>query len=301
MSESRQSRKRKYRSDGPSPTWVKRAIEGPGIWASCVKGKEKQTVGELYDLFESLASELWPIAGRDREEHPASDEDDGGNLEDKIARELAAIKRPRTESRFANCNTNTPLLFISCKPPVDPVRLVVTHIENVQKTGVTRTKYTHRLTPVSGTCVANLPEIQSMCRRVFAPFFAENGGDDPPQTHKVGSRTITHPISFTRTQYKIELRIRNHSTLTRMEIIQEVAQCMPESYTVDLDNPDVFVLIEVFKACHFLSSVCGASILRDYYRYQKFNVMTLAHEKNEPESFKDGAGRVKGKDEVRDS
>ncbi|KAL4072711.1 hypothetical protein V8B97DRAFT_1958058 [Scleroderma yunnanense] len=280
MSESRQSRKRKYRSDGPSPTWVKRAIEGPGIWASCVKGKEKQTVGELYDLFESLASELWPIAGRDREEHPASDEDDGGNLEDKIARELAAIKRPRTESRFANCNTNTPcVLFISCKPPVDPVRLVVTHIENVQKTGVTRTKYTHRLTPVSGTCVANLPEIQSMCRRVFAPFFAENGGDDPPQTHK----------------YKIELRIRNHSTLTRMEIIQEVAQCMPESYTVDLDNPDVFVLIEVFK------SVCGASILRDYYRYQKFNVMTLAHEKNEPESFKDGAGRVKGKDEVRDS
>lgn len=48
-------------------------------------------------------------------------------------------------------------------------------------------------------------------------------------------------------QYKIELRIRNHSTLARMEIIQEVARCMPESYMVDLDNPDVFILVEVFK------------------------------------------------------
>ena len=29
-------------------------IDGPGVWASCVKGKEKQAVGELYDLFESV-------------------------------------------------------------------------------------------------------------------------------------------------------------------------------------------------------------------------------------------------------
>ncbi|KAI6155196.1 hypothetical protein BKA82DRAFT_4075623 [Pisolithus tinctorius] len=284
MSGSKPSRKRKYRSDGPAPTWAKRAIDGPGIWASCVKGKEKQTVGELYDLFESLASQLWPIEG-DIEDHaerycdrdPAEDEDEGGNLEDQIARELAAIKRPRTESRFTNCHTNTPcVIFISCKPPVDPVKLVATHVQNVQRTGVTKTKYTHRLTPVSGTCVANLPEIHSLCCRVFAPFFAENGGDDPPKTHK----------------YKIESRICNHNTLTRMEVIQEVAKCIPESYTVDLDNPEVFVLVEVFK------SVCGVSILKDYYRLQKFNVMTLANEKNETENFKHGTGRVKGKEAV---
>ncbi|KAG2124135.1 hypothetical protein BD769DRAFT_1468501 [Suillus cothurnatus] len=32
-----------------------------------------------------------------------------------------------------------------------------------------------------------------------------------------------------------------------MEIVQEVATCMPSNYTVDLDDPDVFVLVEVFK------------------------------------------------------
>jgi tRNA acetyltransferase TAN1 len=37
-----------------------------------------------------------------------------------------------------------------------------------------------------------------------------------------------------------------------MEIIQEVARCMPEGYTVDLDDPEVFVLVEVFKVCAVL-------------------------------------------------
>lgn len=34
-----------------------------------------------------------------------------------------------------------------------------------------------------------------------------------------------------------------------MSIIEEIAKCMPENYVVDLDNPDVFVLVEVFKVC----------------------------------------------------
>jgi len=256
---------------------VKRSIDGPGVWASCVKGKEKQTVGELYDLFESLASELWPVEGKDPPEGFQSSDDEGGgaDLEALIAQELAAIKRPRTERRFVNCQTNTPcVVFISCRPPIDPVKLIITHAENVRKTGAARTKYTHRLIPVSGSCLANLPEIHSLCQRVFASYFEEaEGNASAPQVHK----------------YKIELRVRNHNTLTRMDIIQEIARCMPENYAVDLDNPDVFVLVEVFK------SVCGVSILRDYYKLHKFNVMTLANEKNAVEDFKPEAGRVQGK------
>lgn len=39
-----------------TPMWGKQSVDGPGIWASCVKGKEKQTVGELYDLFEAVST-----------------------------------------------------------------------------------------------------------------------------------------------------------------------------------------------------------------------------------------------------
>ncbi|KAG1737300.1 hypothetical protein EDB19DRAFT_1637138 [Suillus lakei] len=277
-------RKRKYRSDGVSPTWVKRTIEGPGIWATCVKGKEKGTVGELYDLFESLAADMWPVEGYDS---PANDRDNGSDadeneddLETQIAKEVAALKRPKVEKRFANCLTNTQcVIFMSCKPPVDPVKLVMQHVDNVQKTGVTRTKYTHRLTPVSGTCVANLPELHSLCRRTVAAYSAQDNSEGSPRARK----------------YKVELRMRNHNTLTRMEIIQEVAKCMPSNYTVDLDNPDVFVLVEVFK------STFGMSIVEDYYRFQKFNVMELANAHNEPERFEKGAGRVQDKKQEDDS
>ncbi|KAG1817464.1 hypothetical protein EV424DRAFT_1030351 [Suillus variegatus] len=273
-------RKRKYRSDGVSPTWVKRTIEGPGIWATCVKGKEQGTVGELYDLFESLAADMWPVEGHDsessRDKGSDVDENEDDDLETQIAKEVAALKRPKVEKRFSNCLTNTNcVIFMSCKPPVDPVKLVMKHVENVQKTGVTRTKYTHRLTPVSGTCVANLPELHSLCHRTVAAYCV------PENQNSEGSPRAR--------KYKIELRTRNHNTLTRMEIIQEVAKCMPSNYTVDLDDPDVFVLVEVFK------STVGVSIVEDYYRYQKFNVMELANAHNEPERFEKGAGRVRDK------
>jgi len=98
--------KKRYRSDG-TPIWGKRAIDGPGVWVSCVKGKEKQTVGELYDLFESLGSELWPesttVEANADESHADSDHDVEvleEDLEKQIAKELASIKRPRKEQRF---------------------------------------------------------------------------------------------------------------------------------------------------------------------------------------------------------
>ena len=94
-----------------------------------------------------------------------------------------------------------------------------------------------------------------------------------------------------------------------MGIIEEIAKCMPENYVVDLENPDVFVLVEVFKVCRAttilsrskrlrcgLQSICGVSILRDYYKLHKFNVMTLANEKNAVEDFKPEAGRVQAKE-----
>lgn len=48
-------------------------------------------------------------------------------------------------------------------------------------------------------------------------------------------------------QYKIELRMRNHNTLSRPTIIEELAKCVPEGHKVDLENPELFVLVEIWK------------------------------------------------------
>jgi len=156
------------------------------------------------------------------------------------------------------------VIFISCKAPVDPVELVLKHIENVEKTGITHTRYAHRLTPVSNTCVANVPEIKSLAQRVLKPFLAQNPATD--------------------CLYKIELKVRNHNTLSRQTLIDAVVSCVPSGWTVDLEGAKVFILVEVFK------SVCGIGIVKDYYAHQRFNVMEIANMKNSEENF--GQGRV---------
>lgn len=48
-------------------------------------------------------------------------------------------------------------------------------------------------------------------------------------------------------QYKIELRIRNHNTVLRDEVIKAIAECIPLQHKVDLANAELFILIEIFK------------------------------------------------------
>ncbi|KAI1797271.1 hypothetical protein LXA43DRAFT_1138693 [Ganoderma leucocontextum] len=271
-SDGRDKARRRFRTDG-TPIWGQRNIDGPGVWVTCVKGKEKQTVGELYDVFEALANQLWPmesVTACDAPQGSDGDDDEGADdIEKQIAKEVASMKRPRKETRFANCQTNTPcVVFISCKPPIDPVKLVVTHVQNIADTGVTHTRFSQRLTPVAGSCVANIPEIQSMCTRIVRTAFSEQ----PEKKFK----------------YKIELRMRNHNTLTRDKLIPELAKCVPEGHIVSLNDPELFILVEIFK------SVCGISVVKDYYNLQKFNVVEIANAKN----LKDGnaAGRISGKE-----
>jgi tRNA acetyltransferase TAN1 len=57
-----------------------------------------------------------------------------------------------------------------------------------------------------------------------------------------------------------------------------------------------FVLDAVLTLVYWLQSTFGVSIVEDYYRFQKFNVMELANARNEPERFELGAGRVQDKD-----
>ncbi|KAG6902851.1 hypothetical protein C0995_010736 [Termitomyces sp. Mi166 len=243
----RPQRKKKYRSDG-TPIWAKRYIDGPGIWVSCVKGKERQTVAECYDLFDSVASELWPTdsTGENVDSDSDGDEDEDLPIETQIANEVNALKKPKQEPRF--------IVFISCRPPVDPVQLVVKLVKDVQATGVVRSRCIHRLVPVSAQCGANLPEIQGLCLKVLEPFFFQHPGR--------------------KFSYKIELRVRNHSVISRPDFIQHIANCVPEGHTVELTNPELFILVEVFK------SVCGMSVVQNYYDLQKFNMSEIANSKN---------------------
>jgi hypothetical protein len=67
-------------------------------------------------------------------------------------------------------------------------------------------------------------------------------------------------------QYKIELRVRNHNTLSRQTLIDTVVSCVPSGWTVDLEDAKVFILVEVFKVratFFFRSTEPGSSVCHE--------------------------------------
>ncbi|KAG9036440.1 hypothetical protein FS837_001685 [Tulasnella sp. UAMH 9824] len=242
-------------------------LEGPGIWCTCPMGKEKQVIGELYDVLDSLAEELWPrdpnvFTNNDAQSDDDLDEED---FEKALANELSAIKKPAAnERRLKNVFIDTKCLaFLSCRPPLDPVRVTLAYFEEIERTGRARTRNVLRLSPVVATCVANPTEIASLARRVLKPVFEA----DPPRPYR----------------YKIQTRIRNNTKLSSEVLIPEIAQCVPKElgHVVDLQNPEMVVLVEIYQA------VCGISVVPDWLKYKRFNVVEYVQSLNRADETKE--------------
>jgi len=80
--------------------------------------------------------------------------------------------------------------------------------------------------------------------------------------------------------------MRNHNTVTRDDVIKSIAKCVPDGHKVDLTDPQLFILVEIFK------SVCGMSVVRDYYRLKKFNVLEVCQARIAASEDKDGLNRA---------
>ncbi|CAE6407824.1 unnamed protein product [Rhizoctonia solani] len=249
----------------------RRTIDGPGIWAMTVKGKEKQATNELYEIIESISNRIWPkpppTTGATAEvSEDGSDEEE--DIEKQLANELSNINKPKTKDitdrRIATCPTETAcVIYIATKPPIDPVEVVLEHMKQVSQTGVSGTRALVRLVPASVICPANMPAITSLATDIFTKSFAGEGMEPK--------------------KYKIELRIRSHKVLTRDEVIKAIAQCVPsdKGHTVDLTNQDTTILVELFKG------ICTISVVPNYEKYKRFNVVQIVQEEHKKKEGQD--------------
>ncbi|GJJ08371.1 hypothetical protein Clacol_002585 [Clathrus columnatus] len=209
-----------------------------------------------------LEDELWPIEGTTDTNNLENLSD---NLECQFQKEIRDLKKPRIQSRFVNVQTGTPcVVFISCKPPVDPVRLLMYHLENVERTGVTRTKHVLRLIPVSWSCVASIAEIVVLARKYIPSTF------NTLPMKSDGSKSY---------RYKLDVTFRNHDKIKKAELIPLLAACVPpeHGHKVDLEHPEVFRGHHVNEAHQKLlnQSVCGMSVVQHYERFKRFNVVQI--------------------------
>lgn len=62
-------------------------------------------------------------------------------------------------------------------------------------------------------------------------------------------------------QYKIEIKLRNHNVLDRQEVIDEVLKYVPPNHIIRLDNPQIVILVEIFKVINYCSVLLTRSQL----------------------------------------
>jgi len=128
--------------------------------------------------------------------------------------------------------------------------LVMHYLAEVERTRIIRTKYTQRLIPVSAVAPATMNGLEGLAARIVPRQFAM--------------------MATVATSYKVEMKIRNHNVLEKQAAIDQVVKSVPTGHFVDLERPDLVILVEIFK------NVCGISVVENYCRYQKFSPIQIA-------------------------
>lgn len=262
------SHKRKKKWDAGRP------IKGPGIFVSCVRGKERKAADELIEFLDEIAVKFHDEVLRDdaksarpdQQSEPLSPSDQkapkdtGDDIEAQIKAELADLqgkgcqKGSKPSSPFTLMMTDMEcFFFVSVAAPIDPVKVTCALLEEVKRTGKARSRYVQRLSPVQNTVHAEEEEIRELTQKVVI--------DEPGLID-----------SNAQTTFKVDLKMRLHNRLAKLDVIRIVASCMPTHVKAHLKAPDLVVNVEVFRM------IVGVAILPKHELYRRYNPLLLAEE-----------------------
>jgi len=124
------------------------------------------------------------------------------------------------------------------------------HIQHVEQTRTCLTRFVERFLPVSRTCYASLDDLSLTAASYIPDSFT-----------RLASKSL---------KYKIEIKLRNHNVIDRQKAIDEVLQYVPPQHKIDLEHPQVVILLEIFK------NVCGMSVLPNFYHYHRYSPSRIA-------------------------
>ncbi|KAL7275619.1 hypothetical protein RUND412_001430 [Rhizina undulata] len=236
-----------------------------GIFATCDRRLEPKCVMELYGLLEKVTARLYGLnfdekreEGSVKEEVEEEEEEEEEDIEAAIRKEIAGMKdkkknkKEKEDKPFVSVKLDAQcVVFFRMKPPCVPTEMVYALCEEAEKArgdSDAFCNFTHRLTPVSRVGKATLEGITELAKEVLAPHF------------HAGQECV---------KFAIRPTTRNHNVLHRDEIIKCVADVVGGNHKADLKNPDVIIMVELYK------NICGISVVRNWERFKKFSLMQL--------------------------
>ena len=160
--------------------------------------------------------------------------------------ELAALRTERQQLAEVPTGINgCVLIALRDGSAPEPDAVVAKLFEELGSSSLPPTRDVIRINPLSTTCKWRLPEIEKTLSPLLEPHF---GPDAPP----------------TRWQLVFKKRATDPSVTAREWTIQ-LAKLVDPRHPVDLKNPEVSVLVDVFR------SSCGLCVTRNYKRCNDFN------------------------------
>ncbi|KAL8689634.1 MAG: hypothetical protein Q9218_004735 [Villophora microphyllina] len=239
-----------------------------GIWVTCDMHKEGLCTVELKDFFNECATSFYGDSTTDGVSAEAKGRDSNDDIEAEINKEVKGMQDSEQEALFAPVKLDIPcVLFFKTREPVEPVTFVQRVCEEAM-TGEARrtTRFVKRLTPMARMGKATEKNLEDVAKAVLAPVFHAEG----TVAQKVGSSTKLisgynyhlpddcrkppmqlsrrgHLANMIERQFAIRTTIRNNHAMKRDDIIKRVADLVGGPHTVDLNNYNQLILVDVYR------------------------------------------------------
>lgn len=238
-------KKNKYCQDNKKRKLHSLEAGARGFLCTC-NFQEKNCISEACNILTEYADRL---LGPPPEIEDEDDSEEPLDLSDLLKQQISDIKKGSTrERRFQSLVTSvTNCVFIQSDIE-DPVKLCHSIVEDIHATKRQKTRFLLRLVPVEVSCSIKLNEITEAANKLFDKYFT--------------GEPTTFCVVFN----------RRYSNCPRDVVIQELANLVVAknaAHKVDLQNPNLFIIVEIIKG------LCLMSVVADYYKYRKYNLSEI--------------------------
>ncbi|GAB0094624.1 THUMP domain-containing protein [Sergentomyia squamirostris] len=229
-----------------------------GFVATC-NFREKECIRECYNILnqysETPVLETPPTDNVTHDDDEA-DEDISKALEKDVAAEK--MKNQKKSQKFSVADTGVTNCVFIATTLEDPAQLGIRIVRDIAETKVQKTKFLLRLIPVEAVCRANVKSISDAVGKLCDKYFLHE-----PKT------------------FSIVFNKRYNNAISRDDVIKELADVVTSKNPgnkVNLTEPEMSVIVEVIKG------VCCVSVLPEYLKLKKYNLLELAGGGNIPKT-----------------
>ena len=221
-----------------------------GFLLTC-NNREKEAVREAYNLLNQYADTLFGAERKTEEKEDVLDCDDIDSALDKEKESLQSeAAEDRAERRFQQVESGANnCIFI--KTSLDkPDQLVDNIVTDIIQSKTQKSRFILRLLPILGTCKAYEKNMEEMAENVLSSSLKTISG----------------------TTYSVLFKTRNNNQVKRddvFRIIGSVMRSQTQPWTVELDDPDICIVVEIIR------TVCCLGIVTDFYKKKKYNLVEL--------------------------